>query len=341
MNELRAKLFEYHRLVDRALDGLLTAEHPFDELYAMMAYHLGWLDEQLRPRRSNQGKRLRPVLCLLVCESVGGVLDSGVHGAVALELVHNFSLIHDDVEDVTTTRRHRPTVWALWGVPHGVNVGDGMFGLAYFALCRAELSPERKQHALGALARTCVELCEGQFLDLRLQQQPASDARRYFAMIGRKTGAMFGCAAELGGLLGGADGPVVRQLGEFGRSLGEAFQMRDDVLGVWGDETLTGKPANDIRNRKYGLPVAIACDTARPADLARLRELYGQPTDLDERDVRWVRELFDRLGIRDRAELAVREKFNEAAKLLDDTLPESPTTRSLRQFVAHIRDRAA
>jgi geranylgeranyl diphosphate synthase type I len=117
--------------------------------------------------------------------------------------------------------------------------------------------------------------------------------------------------------------------------------MHDDVLGVWGDETVTGKATDDIRNRRYGLPVAIACDTAESVDIARLRELYGRPGGLDERDVRWVRDLFERLGTRERAELAVREKFDQAAKLLDDTLPESPASRSLRQFVAHMRDRAA
>jgi geranylgeranyl diphosphate synthase type I len=340
MNELRAKLFRYQSLLDRELAAVLTAEHPFDELYAMMAYHLGWLDEQLLPRRSNQGKRLRPVLSLLVCESVGGSPETGVHGAVALELVHNFSLVHDDVEDTSATRRHRPTVWALWGVPHGINVGDGMFALGYAALCRADLTPDRRQAALGVLAGTCLELCEGQFLDLRLQQQPAGDAQRYFAMISRKTGSMFDCAARLGGLLGGADEAAVGQLGEFGRNLGEAFQMRDDVLGVWGDETVTGKPTDDIRNRKYGLPVAIACDTAESADVSRLRALYGRPARLADADVRWVQDLFDRLGVRQRAELAVREKFNQTAKLLDDTLPESQATRSLREFVGYLSDRA-
>lgn len=311
---------------------------PVQPLYQMMAYHFGWLNEFLEPVNANHGKRVRPFICLLVCESLGGSPASAVPGALAVELIHNFSLVHDDIEDVSVLRRRRPVVWAVWGMPQGVNVGDGLFALAHLALADASLEPGRVRDSLRILARTCVALCEGQFLDLTMRAEPAADLGQYLAMAGRKTGALFGCAAELGAVLAGAEG-VAASLGEFGTAVGEAFQIQDDILGVWGDEAVTGKAASDIRERKMGIPAVLAWQQADPADLARLSALYARPAPLDADEESWIRRLFERLGVRAQAEAMGQERLGRAEKLLDEAVADGRLARDLREFVTLISGR--
>src|SRR5215472_280588 len=253
--DLGESVAEYLDLLDCCLRDLVSGAPPFDRLYQMMAYHLGWLDSGLHPCRADIGKRIRPSLCFLACRSVGGATASALPGAMAVELVHNFSLVHDDIEDDSPLRRHRPAVWSIWGIPQAINTGDGLFCLAHLALlegCDGAHVPTAAtiNHAAVRLGRACISLCEGQFLDLHLQSAGSIDMVQYRAMVERKAGALFGCAMELGALLGGASTSLVAELGRFGRALGVAFQMQDDLLGVWGDELRTGKVAQDVRDRK-------------------------------------------------------------------------------------------
>ena len=211
-------------------------------------------------------------------------------GALAVELVHNFSLAHDDVEDGDHRRHHRPAVWSLWGIEHGVNVGDGLFALAPLVMLEAcardgRISAVITAAAARTLSRACLELCEGQFLDLEYGDAPSTTLLEYVSMVERKTGALFGCAAELGALLGGADVECVRLFGHFGRALGQAYQMQDDLLGVWGDEGRTGKPAEDVRKRKRGLPVVLAWERAG-AHFEELCRLYAGLDPMTDEEVR-------------------------------------------------------
>src|SRR5207249_4976967 len=195
-------------LFDRHLRTVVDGAPDVERFYAMIAYHLGWLDEQLRECAPRRGKRLRPALCLMACESVGAPPGSAMPGALAVELVHNFSVVHDDIEDGDERRHHRPAVWSLWGAPHGVNVGDGLLSLAHLALLQAAgdgVDAGAVNAAATALSRACVELCEGQFLDMTLQDGGDPSLPAYLSMVDRKTAALFGCAAEVGAILGGAD----------------------------------------------------------------------------------------------------------------------------------------
>jgi geranylgeranyl diphosphate synthase type I len=241
--------------------GRLEGPGPAGAHYGMMRYHLGWLNEQLAPASAPTGKRLRPLLCLLSAEACGDETERAQPVAVALELLHNFSLIHDDIEDHDSVRHHRPTVWALWGQAQGINAGDGMHVLSYLALLPlAELGVPAPTvlRLLESLAETSLIITEGQHLDLAFERREDVSPAEYLDMIGRKSAALLSCAAACGGIVAGAGQPQVTALAQYGHQLGMGFQIRDDVLGIWGEAEATGKPAGDLYRRKKTLPTLYA-----------------------------------------------------------------------------------
>lgn len=303
-------------------------------LYRMMRYHLGWEDEGGDPARGG-GKGLRSALCLLACEAVGGAAPRALPAAAALELVHNFSLIHDDIEDGSANRRGRPTVWKLWGVPHAVNAGDAMLVLAQralLALSSRGLAPERVNRASEALETACLRLCQGQFLDLDFEGRPQVSLEDYLEMIEGKSGALMGCALELGALAGDAPEETSRSLGAWGRRLGCAFQMQDDFLGLWGNEKETGKSArDDLMRKKKSLPVVLAL--GQPGDSgARLRALYRQES-LSPEETEMARGLIEDLGARSLAQAKTQASLEQALADLP-TLPLRPGPAAELQEVA-------
>ena len=330
-------------LLERHLRDALGGAPPVQRYYQMMAYHLGWLDERLRESGGHGGKRLRPTLCLLACESVGAPPEHALPGALAVELVHNASLVHDDIEDGDELRRHRPAVWALWGTAHGVNVGDGMLSLAHLAMLEAGASRGATVAATAAavLSRACVDLFEGQFLDQEYQALDSVSLPQYLAMVDRKTGALFGCAAELGGLLGGAGPGVLRRLGQFGRTLGRVFQMQDDLLGVWGDRSKTGKPSADVRKRKRGLPAALAWECAGPAAFAELRDLFATLTRGSDQASERIMELFAELDVHERGRRLVAAELDAATEQLPSAGLPDPATLPLLHFAALLSTRSS
>ena len=183
----------YLPLLESELKGALAAEGRMFPYYGMMQYHMGWLDEHLRPAHAPVGKQLRPLICLLVCEAVGGQVEHALPAAAAVELVHNFSLIHDDIEDDSPTRRHRPTLWKLWGLAQGVNCGDGMFAKAIVVLNDLHgrgVPPRRALDAQRILIETCLELTEGQYLDMMFETRQGAEVEEYLQMIRRKSAAL-------------------------------------------------------------------------------------------------------------------------------------------------------
>ncbi len=228
-------------------------------LYGMLHYHLGWVDADFRPTQTDAGKRLRPIFLLLSCEAQGGDWERALPAAAAVELLHNFSLIHDDIEDRDCTRRGRPTLWPLWGDAQAINAGDALFTLAYGALQRLPATGCPADRALVALERftqTALRLTEGQCHDMAFEHRSTVTESDYLAMIAGKTAALLALACELGGLLADAPAPQTAALREFGHALGMAFQIEDDLLGLWGDPERTGKPVgSDLRNRKKTLPI--------------------------------------------------------------------------------------
>jgi geranylgeranyl diphosphate synthase type I len=267
-------------------------------LYGMLRYHLGWADEAFRPVQVYAGKRLRPCFLLLACEAQGGPWREAIPAAAAIELLHNFTLIHDDIEDRDEQRRGRPTLWTLWGVPQTINAGDALFALAYQAMLRLDagpLPPDRILLALRRYSEAILYITEGQCFDLAFETQEEVAEAPYLQMIERKTAALLGVACELGGLLAGAAEARQVALREFGVALGMAFQMQDDVLGLWGDPARTGKPiGSDLRRRKKSLPILHGM-----AHSPALRELLTQPDrEMDEAQVAQALDLLAETGSR-------------------------------------------
>ena len=270
----------YLDTIEAELQEIVRAPAPVHApLYDMMRYHLGWADADGAPLEGVRGKRLRPLLCLLACEAVGGIWERAIPAAAAIELVHNFSLIHDDIEDNSALRHNRSTVWKLWGLAQGINTGDAMWTLARLALYRLRDYGYRERSILRVAQQfdeTCLALCHGQHLDISFEGRLDVTQQAYGEMIAGKTAALVAASTRIGALLGDADAATARALGRFGRHLGLAFQLTDDLLGIWGDPAVTGKSAaSDLATRKMTLPVIHALAWERQRGESRLHELYG------------------------------------------------------------------
>lgn len=235
--------------------GSLGTGH-FDELREMMAYHLGWEGEGAGEKA--RGKRIRPVLALVATAAAGKDWKKAISAAAAVELIHNFSLIHDDIEDQSDYRHGRKTVWSIWGEPQAINTGDCMFTLAFKAVIQSGASPENVLSAVDLLQETCVLLTKGQYLDMAYEQTNILPMDAYWHMVGGKTAALLACSAAIGATLTGAEPGRIKALREFGWNLGLAFQAQDDWLGVWGDSALMGKSTeSDLMSGKKALPALL------------------------------------------------------------------------------------
>jgi geranylgeranyl diphosphate synthase, type I len=242
-------------------------------VYEMCRYHLG-LDGS-----GSTGKRIRPLLGLLAYSSITGEHRRALPGAAAVELGHNFSLVHDDIEDGDRERRHRPTLWALHGIPQAINTGDILFSLSRIALHRLSdlgFSDRTVLRLMRLYDQTCVALCEGQYLDIWMaEHDDGLSVELYFDMIGRKTAALISASIEAGAILATEDETVIDRYRAFGWDLGIAFQLNDDLLGIWGPELTTGKEASDVPRKKKTLPVIYAFEHASREDRERLVALYA------------------------------------------------------------------
>jgi geranylgeranyl diphosphate synthase type I len=222
-------------------------------LKQMFAYHLG-LDEKVK----NKGKRFRPLLVLLTTKACGGNWEKAISAASAIEFLHNFSLIHDDIEDQSDLRRGRPTVWSKWGVAQAINTGDGMFALVFSAINRLmdQNGSKLANQASELITTTCIRLVEGQAQDVNFEDKINITPEDYWKMIGGKTAALIGCSTKLGGLIAGKYNQLLDLIYQFGYQLGLTFQVQDDFLGIWGNTPRMGKSSeSDLMNHKLTLPV--------------------------------------------------------------------------------------
>lgn len=288
-------------------------------LYNMMRYHMGWVDELGQPR-TGAGKRLRPFFCLHACRSVGGDWRQALPVAAALELVHNFSLIHDDIQDASAERRGRPTVWRMWGLPQAINVGDGMHALALSSLLRLEeagVEHRKIVHAARLLGEASLMLCEGQYLDINYENRLDVNVDGYLEMINGKTAALFRCSLEIGALIGNDDSTLLAHMRGFGDAVGMVFQVHDDVISIWGNEKTTGKPTTtDIEMKKKTLPVVYALANANGRDGESLREIYTKKT-LGPADVEEVLRVLDVVDARSYAQSMADEYHRRALSALE------------------------
>jgi geranylgeranyl diphosphate synthase type I len=336
----------YLQAVEAEMQQLLSnPDERLRPLYSMLAYHLGWVDEQARSIRTDSGKRVRPLLCLLCCEAAGGDWRQALPAASSLELIHNFSLIHDDIEDNSPTRRGRSTVWALWGLPHGINVGDTMLMLAHLALgrlSRCDIDPHVRLQAMDVLDRTCLQLCQGQYLDIAGEGNLDTSEEAYLEMIGHKTAALLAASTQIGALIGrpslpdgGGAQDTLHFYHQFGWHLGLAFQMVDDVLGIWGDPAVTGKSAaDDLRSRKMTLPVIFALRNSRK----QLATIYHQET-LDDKDLAQAMAILDEAGAQQYVQQLAAQHTARAMAALNAATPRSPAAAHLRELSASLTGR--
>jgi len=288
--------------------GLAQALRGDDATRHMLRYHVGLETAKGKPIDA-LGKLLRPGLVLFVADELGANLESTMPSAIALELIHNFSLIHDDIEDEDIRRRGRATVWSLIGIAKAINAGDLMSTLAL--LEGAKTSPE----VVGCLLDAMRDLVDGQSLDLDFESRWVTPSE-YRAMIQLKTGALFRCAFELAGIVAAVPMEMIKRLASFGEELGMAFQVRDDLLGVWGDESQLGRPAgSDLRRRKKAYPLVAAHERASDAE-RRLLEQAMKTEPVTDTNIEKILGLMDRLGIRSDGEVRMRAHLQEAVKQL-------------------------
>ncbi|MEO6207997.1 MAG: polyprenyl synthetase family protein [Candidatus Limnocylindrales bacterium] len=284
-------------------------------LYEMVRYHLA-----LDGSGSSGGKRMRPLLGLLAYASIAGDHQRALPGAAAVELGHNFSLVHDDIEDGDAERRHRPTLWKRDGIPQAINTGDTLFSLSRIALHRLTdlgFSDAKVLRLMRLYDETCLALCEGQYIDIATSESnELMSVDGYFDMIGRKTAALISASIEAGALLATDDENVIARYRGFGWALGIAFQLNDDLLGIWGPEETTGKEPSDVANRKKTLPVIYAMEHAGPKDRERLLALYARP-EPTAREVVEIVAILERVGARDYTRDQARRYRDEALAELD------------------------
>jgi geranylgeranyl diphosphate synthase, type I len=333
--------------IEQDLKEVVCAPHSsLEPYYGMMGYHLGWVDELLQPIQASSGKRLRPLLCLLACEAAGGDPLQALPAASAVELIHNFSLIHDDIQDGSPLRRGRRAVWDIWGAAHGINVGDALFVLAHLALHRLGeqgVPRDRQQAAALALDRACLALCEGQFLDMTFESRLDVDLDQYLHMICGKTAVLLAASAQLGALMATDEPGLIDSYRCFGLNLGMAFQVQDDILGAWGDEQQTGKSAaTDIRDRKKTLPVVYALNhPGRPHAARQLARLYAQSGQLEPPAIQTALGILERLGARQYAEEVAENYYWLALQSLDQAGVQNPAQQTLRELAASLLQRQA
>ncbi|KKM74850.1 hypothetical protein LCGC14_1396240 [marine sediment metagenome] len=250
----------------------------------MNCYHMGFCDRDGKPTSGSKGKYLRPLFCIAMCAGLGGDPEQAIPAAAALELVHRTSLIFDDIQDKGEERNNQPTVWAIWGADQAINAGLALSSLARLSVHRLSLRNVPVAKVLGiqsVLENAVIDLCHGQYMDISFVDSPTVSVKDYLRMVSGKTGALFATACVVGAMLASPDGeevkaspgtpegkkfrymrfdPVLGRAWEFGLNMGLAFQIHDDYLGVWGDEAMVGKTANDIQEQKRSLPVVLALD---------------------------------------------------------------------------------
>jgi len=276
-------------------------------------YHLGWTDRNGNANDGGGGKGVRSTLAVLGAEAVHGSVETAVPGGIAVELIHNFSLIHDDIMDNDRMRRHRATVWDIFGVGDAIIVGDAMHALAFQVLINSE-NPASVA-ATERLARATSAMIAGQAQDVALDRGSTATLAECIAMEANKTGALLAQSVAIGAVLGGGDDAAVDALEHFGVTLGIAFQAVDDVLGIWGDSVATGKPVgNDLREQKKSMPIAIALD--RGGDIGQaVMQAFTEP--MGDAQIDALAAQLDSAGIRAEVQSIARDYLDEAIASLD------------------------
>src|SRR5579863_1504593 len=302
-------------LVGPAMESAIGRLTP--DVRAVAAYHLGFADAAGHPTGASGGKALRPALALLSARAAGAPPERGVTSAVAVELVHNFSLLHDDIMDGDTERRHRPTAWTVFGVGAAILAGDALLALAQDLLL--EDGTPQGAWAARCLSAAVQRLIGGQGSDLAFEKRDDVSLAECLEMAGDKTAALMACACSIGAVHLGAPPTLAMGLAGFGAHVGLAFQLTDDLLGIWGAPEVTGKPVRaDLRARKKSLPVVAALNSGMTQG-DELRELLGRPEELTEQDLIHAARLVEESGGKRWTEAEADSQLAEAERCLAET----------------------
>ncbi|CAN5791682.1 polyprenyl synthetase family protein [soil metagenome] len=335
------------RLDDVMLQAVDEMASSSPMLASMGKYHLGWLDRNFDPVDASlleKGKRIRPKIALLSCMAVSGKPEPALLIAAAIELLHNFTLIHDDIQDASPLRRHRETVWSIWGVGQAINAGDALFAASHGLLLSAANQGAPAETVLtlaAAFDQMTIDIVGGQVMDLQFEDGVPATVELYLQMISRKTAAIVEFAAWAGAVAGGSTDTQATQFGQFGKSLGTGFQLRDDVLGVWGKSSETGKPeADDIRRKKQSLPIVLLRETATVAEQEALSGIFSQPL-VTEPDIDAILMMLETRQVRARANNLVLEYHHRADQALERVGPVSgpEAIEALRALVVALSSR--
>jgi geranylgeranyl diphosphate synthase type I len=319
-----------HSAIQPAMRAAVDSLSP--PIRRVAAYHLGWTDQYDQPVNAATGKAVRPALTLLTAQASGGGTEAAIPAAAAIELVHNFSLLHDDVMDGDTSRRHRPTAWTVFGTSEAILTGDALLALALRVL--AESHPAVSEQT-APLTKAVLDLITGQGADLAFEDRDTVEFDEYLDMANGKTAALIACACTLGALTAGAPSELVGHLRRFGAHLGTTFQFVDDMLGIWGDPAVTGKPVHsDLRSRKRTLPVITALNSGTRAG-AELATLYdGQQAPTDD-DLAHAAHLIDTAGGRVRCHTLADEHLGQALHHLREGA-QTPQAAKELEALAHL-----
>jgi geranylgeranyl diphosphate synthase, type I len=318
--------------------------------WEMVNHHFGWSQgggetggKSGTILQNLSGKRIRPLLTLLVARALTGRHDHVLPAALGIEIVHNFTLVHDDVMDKSLERRHRETLWAKWGSSQAVNAGDGLYALGMSALLdlgAQDVPPAKIVEAMRLLLDACVATVEGQMLDVGFEQQIDVSPEAYLQMIENKSGALIGCSTQMGALLSTADAVVIDAYAEFGRSLGIAFQIWDDYLGIWGQAETMGKSAtSDIEGKKKSYPVLVAFKNADPQARRTLETIY-QKDVIQSQEIEQVLEILTGVNAADETHRMIDVYYQRALDALDSVGVDNEDQRNLRELANFLVERA-
>ncbi|MDM8521646.1 polyprenyl synthetase family protein [Anaerolineales bacterium HSG6] len=338
---IKTILNRYSVDVSATIRGVLNKAAPF--LHGVVSYHLGWVDQTFQPTTVGRGKLLRPTLNLLVFEALSGDYKAALPVAAYLEMLHNFSLLHDDIEDNDRERRGRPTAWTIWGQSRTINVGDYLFAASFQALHTLDMTqfePTTVLDVFQLMSTAAALLTEGQELDMSFESRLDVSPEMYIGMISKKTGALIEAAVVGGAMLATSDETIVQNYQQFAHNLGLAFQIQDDILGIWGDAEITGKSAdNDLRRKKKTLPILYTLSQLDTDNAERLRDCYTKPEPLNETQIMFVRDCLVQTEAQAYTQSVADEYHQKAFTALEAVNLENEPQRALKKLARFLVDR--
>ena len=335
MNELILEQ-HYRDTLEKDLQSVIVGNEL--TLYKMMAYQMGWIDDMGNDVSSSNSQRLHPTLCLMTCESLSGDFTKAIPAASSLELVHQFSLIHQDVQYGLPERNNRSTVWWTWGPAQAINAGDGLHAMARLNILKQTdigMPYDQALRAINMLDKACLRLCEGQYLDLTYQERVDISEDAYFKMVEAKTSSLVSCATSLGALMAESDEVIIETMTEYGRKIGIALQIREDIEDLWKPLDAEMPVSGDLLNKKKSLPIIYALKNATGPNKRALGDVYFKRV-MEPEDVLKVIDVLDSLGAKEFAVEKARKLIDDALHDLENNMPRYAKLDGLKSLAQSV-----